>query len=91
VIVEGSRYEDADVLMVEAADGVYRPTVFYNAFDTSSSTTFKYRIAKEGERFDTIAFELFQDPEYWWVIANLNPEIQHPADLTAGMIIRVPS
>lgn len=90
MILEGSRYEIADVVMVLAGDGEWHATVYYKGFTTPAALNFKYHTLRENERYDTIAYQVYSDPELWWVVAKLNPEVVHPADLTAGLVIRVP-
>lgn len=90
MIIEGSRYEDSDIVMTQAADGTYTAALYYKGFLQNGGVLFKYRSVTENEFFDTIATEVYGDPELWWVVAKLNPEIVHPDDLTAGTVIRVP-
>ena len=48
-----------------------------------------YRV-KAGDRIDTIAHQAFGDPNRWWEIADLNPQIKFPLDLVPGDVLRVP-
>jgi hypothetical protein len=43
-----------------------------------------------GDRFDALAMRYYGDPTKWWVIADMNPTIQWPADITPGTLLRVP-
>ena len=48
-----------------------------------------YRV-KAGDRIDTIAHQAFGDANRWWEIADLNPQIKFPLDLTPGDVLRIP-
>jgi len=45
----------------------------------------------QGDRLDTIAAKMYGVPEYWWKIANANPEVFYPENLISGAIIRIPT
>lgn len=45
---------------------------------------------RAGDRIDTIAHQAFGDASRWWEIADLNPQIKFPLDLTPGDVLRVP-
>jgi len=90
MIVAGSRYMGQPVLTVpvdaagDKAVAVYGPPPTYPA-------TFVYYTVCEGDRMDTLANELYGIPDYWWKIADANPEIFYPDQLMVGSIIRIPA
>jgi hypothetical protein len=90
MIVSGSRYAGQPVVSVPtdaAGDtdiAVFGPTPTLPA-------TFAYYTVVQGDRLDIIANNLYGVPDYWWRIANANPEIFYPDDLVVGSIIRIPS
>jgi hypothetical protein len=43
-----------------------------------------------GDTIGNVANKLFGDPELWWKILDLNPEILDPYTLNPGDIIRIP-
>lgn len=45
---------------------------------------------KGKETFQDIALKYYSAPEYWFVLADMNPQIFDPNDLTDGDIIIVP-
>jgi len=45
----------------------------------------------DGDRFDVISYKVYGLPDYWWRIANANPEIFYPDLLVTGSIIRIPT
>ena len=53
--------------------------------------TFVYYQVTEGDRFDIIANKLYGVPDFWWRVADANPEIFYPEQLVPGAIIRIPT
>jgi nucleoid-associated protein YgaU len=49
----------------------------------------KYTV-QGGESLESIAAKIYGDPTQFWRIADLNPQIKFPLDLTSGMVIRIP-
>lgn len=51
----------------------------------------KHRI-RAGESFQDISTQYYGAPEYWFVLADVNPEIFYPGDLTEfeGTSINIP-
>jgi nucleoid-associated protein YgaU len=43
-----------------------------------------------GETLESIAAKIYGDPTQFWRIADLNPQIKFPIDLTPGEVIRIP-
>lgn len=43
-----------------------------------------------GERLDTLAYQYYGDPDYWWVIALAN-RIMDPFTLPVGQQLRIPT
>lgn len=89
-IFEGSRYESATQLRVADADGTARPTLYPLLGATTGRRVYRTYIASEHERYDQIAQNLFDDPQLWWVIADLNPEFPYPDELPVGTVLRIP-
>lgn len=89
MIFEDSRYAKSVVLRTEGADGVSRPTVY--ADGSPIYVPFIYYTVVEGDRLDNLASRFFNNPEYWWHLADANPEIFYPEDLTPGTVIRIPT
>lgn len=89
MIFEESRYETARVVPLAASDGVYRSTILPRS---SVPTTVDYtlHLVEFGDRLDTLAFQAYGDAEFWWKIADANPEVFFPDDIVPGMLIRIP-
>lgn len=49
-----------------------------------------YRVTG-ADRVDTIAFNFYGNAQYWWMIADANPEIMDWLNLQPGDVIRVPN
>lgn len=52
---------------------------------------YAYYTVVAGDRFDLISNKVYGLPDYWWKIANANPEIFYPDFLVVGSIIRIPT
>jgi hypothetical protein len=90
MILTGSRYYGQPVLTVPVdAQGDTNVAVF--APPPAVATSFVYYRVQEGDRYDTISFLLYGIPDYWWKIADVNPEVFYPDQLIVGSIIRIPT
>jgi nucleoid-associated protein YgaU len=89
-VFEGSRYENAAVIRTPGADGRSRPTLYVMAATGRFLGRYTQHVVQDGDRFDTLAASLWGDPELWWRIADINPEVVYPSDLQPGTVIRVP-
>lgn len=58
-------------------------------FGTNSLPPQNY-MAREDDNMQMLAFRALQDPRFWWVIADANPQIRHPFDLMMGDPMFVP-
>ena len=89
-IFEQSRYETADVIAIADDAGVYHTTIVPTRV-VYPPTTYTRHLVKQGDRFDSMAFEAYGDAEFWWVIADANPQIFYPDDLMPGSVLNIPS
>lgn len=78
------------VMSVPDATGTLNATV-YGGPTAGLPGTFYYYTVVQGDRMDTIANKVYGLPDYWWKIANANPEIFYPEVLATGSIIRIPA
>lgn len=44
-----------------------------------------------GDTIEGIATQLFGNPRRWWEIADINPQIKFPTDITVGTVLRIPT
>lgn len=89
MIVSGSRYNGQPVISVPVSVTQNAAAVFRSGPIPRSN--FVYYKVREGDRFDIISNLLYGVPDYWWRIADANPEIFYPDQLLAGSIIRLPT
>lgn len=57
---------------------------------TKESTTFDKYTTRDGDSFDSIAQYVLGDPQQYWRIADLNPQIKFPNEIPVGTVIRIP-
>jgi len=55
------------------------------------STKFYIYEWKDGDRLDNLANKFLGNPQFWWKIMDLNPEIINPTAITPGTLLRFPS
>lgn len=89
MILTGSRYMGQPVVSVPTATQGMVATVF--GASSPGLPRFQLYTVVTGDRLDTIAARVYGVPDYWWKIANANPEIFYPDNLVTGSIIRIPT
>ena len=77
----GSRYEPVPTATLVRADGV---EIAYKRIRlvVRSAPQFAH-VVEQGERLDSVAAAVYQDPESWWRIADANADLD-PQALTAS-------
>lgn len=93
-VSQGSRYAAANQNTVLAATDafpsrgnivtMYVPPLLFKHIGYS-----RYQI-QQGDTFWKLAAQHLGGSSEWWRIADLNPQVFYPDDLTPGMIIRMP-
>lgn len=43
-----------------------------------------------GDTFARISYQVFGDPLRWWEIADINPEVAFPGEISPGTVLRIP-
>lgn len=89
-IYEESRYETAPVVPVAASDGVFRATI-QPPLGAPDIGDYSVHRVEFGETMDVIAFQAYGDTEFWWRIADANPELDYPDAVEPGMLLRIPA
>ncbi len=52
----------------------------------------QYFVTTEGDRFDILSNQFYDDPSLWWIISTANPQLpQNSLYIAPGTQIRVPS
>lgn len=54
-------------------------------------SSFLMHTVREGDSLETISRRVLGTARRYWEIADLNPQIKFPLDLTPGAVIRIPS
>ena len=84
-----SRYATSTVSVVEDDRGKHQSVNI--PAPTDKTVSFTYYQVEATDRVDMLAFNLYGSGQFWWVLADANPEILDWTDLTPGTIIRIPN
>lgn len=85
-----SRYADGPLFKaMDARNGHYYVTVM-RRFPTYAVKFFWYEWVAT-DRLDDLAARSLGNPEFWWQILDLNPEILDPFDIAPGTQLRIPN
>jgi hypothetical protein len=69
--------------------GVYNITVMRTIpGGTASYYLYTWRA---GDRPDLVAAETLKNPNLWWAIFDINPELIYPLNILPGTIVRIPN
>lgn len=83
------RYENIQ-LSTTKSGRKYRENVIYPSVDTSDDDI--YVITSEGDRLDKLAWEFYNNVEYWWIIASANPTVSITSmAVPTGVQLRIPA
>lgn len=47
-------------------------------------------VSMEGQTFEELASQHLSDPQLYWRIAELNPQVPYPDEIPAGTRLRIP-
>jgi nucleoid-associated protein YgaU len=89
VIFEESRYEHEPTAPVQGSDGVYRVTI-QPRLGSPDLGEYTLHSTTAGDRMDLLADQAYGDPEFWWRIAEANPELDYPDTIPPGTVLRIP-
>ena len=86
-----SRYSTAVVSTATLASGVVTPVVYRGAspITVAPSTSNSYT-SQEGDRLDSVAYAIYGDASYYWIIADANPGITLDP-LPSGLRLVIPN
>jgi hypothetical protein len=84
-----SRYNQGTLIRVPNSSGVYNLSVVRTVPSTPASG-FRLYVWQPGDRPDVVASNLLGNPELWWSIFDINPELIYPLNITPGTVVRVP-
>lgn len=83
MIYSNSRYYNGSLHQVSGTVSVQRK------FPFGDFKSFSY-IWTDTDRPDILASRFFNDPQSWWIIADVNPEIMDWSKVSSGTAIRIP-
>lgn len=89
MITATSRYASSAVTLVEDDRGLHQSVNI--PAPTDRAITFTYYQVEATDRIDMLAFRLYGTGQFWWVLADANPEILDWQNLTPGTILRIPN
>lgn len=86
-----SRYnaQGSSIVRVANAAGQYNLTVLRTV--PPSLASYELYVWKASDRPDLVAQEKFGNPQLWWAIFDINPEIIYPLNIPAGTAVRIPT
>lgn len=82
-----SRYKNNKIKKTYDGREVYRPKIYPNIPLRDSDI---YIMSETGDRLDTLAFQYYEDPTLWWIIASANNIHDGLMGLEDGTILRIP-
>lgn len=89
-ILPQSRYTSGEVLWVNTKKRGNKQTVYLNTV-VELSQPYTVAILRETDAMAHYAYRAYGDPNRWWTIADINPQIFYPFDIIPGAQMRVPT
>ncbi len=91
-VFTGSRYSIFARILFVLVEGQEKRLLLRNkSLEKSGVINYVLYIAKQGDRFDTLAQKYGGDSTKWWVIAEVNEFTDFPLDLEPGTELVIPS
>jgi hypothetical protein len=91
-IFEGSRYENTSAYAhLHPTAGLVVLLGRRKITEFPKDAEFLYYEYKEGDTIDYLAYKLYGDPHYWWVIMDSNTKYYVPWDIKVGDVLKVPT
>jgi hypothetical protein len=82
-----SRYYNLETKKTHDGRIVYRPKLYPNIPLRDDDV---YVMTELGDRLDTLAFQYYQDPTLWWIIASANNIHDVPLGFPEATVLRIP-
>lgn len=74
----------------EVSPGITTDGKLISIRKNADQVTVSRYIVLPGETIEVLAHRLYGDPTQWWRIADVNPQVPFPLDISPGMEIRLP-
>lgn len=87
-LTQDSRYQEGEFLWVKTAGRGAKQTVYLNTILVLTAP-YQVHMHREGDEVQILSSLYFGDPQRWYVIADANPHVFHPWDVTPGTGLRV--
>ena len=84
------RHRDSKILLDDNGDAFFE-TYNFHQFEYSKDDAYHEVTSGEEGRLDLIAFQYYNNPAFWWVIAEANDIVFPMRDVFAGLVLRIPS
>lgn len=84
-----SRYQKIPVTKLNVTGSQYYETNIYPEITPTNNDY--YVITTAGDRLDLLAFDFYQDPSLWWVIASANALPGDSIFVPVGIQLRIPT
>ena len=85
-----SRYADGPLFKAEDPRSTHYVQTVFRQWPSYSSTFVLYEV-NEIDRIEGIATKFLGNPELWWQIMDINPEIINPFEILPGTLLRIPN
>ena len=85
-----SRYADGVLFMAQEPKSEEYMLSVFRTFP-SYSVEFYYYEVTENDRIENIAANTLGNPNLWWKIMDINPDVLNPFELTPGLQLRIPN
>lgn len=84
------RHRDSKILVDDNGDTFFETYDFHDLKYSPDDSYHEVTAGEEG-RLDLIAFQYYNNPAFWWVIAEANDLVFPMRDVFAGLVLRIPS
>ena len=82
------RFENKDVFTTDRGKRYYTNVIYPEIPVTENDT---YVITADGDRYDTLAQQFYNDSSLWWVIASANVSKTDGLAVEKGIQLRIPA
>jgi len=83
-----SRYRNTEIRSTQDGRRVYRSKIYP---DIPLRDTDIYVVTETDDRFDTLAYQYYEDASLWWIIASANNIHDAPFGIKDGTVLRIPT
>ena len=87
-VLPQSRCTQGTLLRMPNSAGTYNVSVLRTV--SRQFGRFSLYIWKAGDRPDLVATETLGNPQLWWSIFDITPEIIYPLNVKPGTVVRIP-